>query len=120
MNFYSKFLKLCESVNKKPTAVAEEAGLSRSQVTRWKQGKGFTDASAVKLANYFGIPVEELTDEKKPITARRDELEDDLQTLLDSPKRRSLLRSSKGLTEEQLAVVELVILQLRKNNETDN
>jgi len=58
VNFYSEFLKLCESVGKKPSAVAEEAGLNRSQVTRWKQGKGFTDASAMKIAKYFDIPVE--------------------------------------------------------------
>ncbi len=64
MNFYNNFIMLCHSIGKKPSVVAEEAGLSKSLVSRWKQGKGFTDASAAKLAEYFGVPIEVLTAEK--------------------------------------------------------
>lgn len=60
MNFYNNFLRLCEQAGKKPSVAAEEAGLSRSLVSRWKQGKGFTDASALKLSQYFGCTIDEL------------------------------------------------------------
>jgi transcriptional regulator with XRE-family HTH domain len=60
VNFYNNFLRLCESAGKKPSAAAEEAGLSKSLVSRWKQGKGFTDASALKLAQYFGCSLDDL------------------------------------------------------------
>ncbi len=78
MNFYNNFLLLCQKAGKKPSVAAEEAGLSRSLVTRWKQGKGFTDASALKLSQYFGCTIDELLndadtkkdeDTKKDITA---------------------------------------------------
>lgn len=65
MNFYNNFLKLCNSVGKKPSAVAEEIGLSKSLVTRWKAGRGITDATAQKIADYFGITVADLVDEKE-------------------------------------------------------
>ena len=64
VNFYNNFIMLCHSIGKKPSVVAEEAGLSKSLVSRWKQGKGFTDASAAKIAEYFGISIEDLTVEK--------------------------------------------------------
>ena len=75
MNFYRSFVRLCNSVNKSPSAVLLEIGLSKSLNTRWKEGKGMTDASAIRIADYFGIPVEELTKEETPDTdgAERDE-----------------------------------------------
>lgn len=60
MNFYNNFLTFCNSVGKKPSVVAEEIGLSKSLVTRWKAGKGVTDATAKRIADYFGVPVEYL------------------------------------------------------------
>lgn len=75
MNFYNNFLRLCEQAGKKPSVAAEEAGLSRSLVTRWKQGKGFTDASALKLSQYFGCTIDELlndADAKKDADTKKD------------------------------------------------
>lgn len=59
MNFYNNFLALCQTAGKKPSVAAEEAGLSKSLVSRWKHGKGFTDASALKLAQYFGCSLDD-------------------------------------------------------------
>lgn len=57
---YDNFLKLCNSVGKTPSAAAIDMGLSKTTVNRWKNGGGVTDATALKIANYFGITVEEL------------------------------------------------------------
>lgn len=58
--FYVNFVKLCNSVGKSPSAVAEEIGVKRSTVTRWKQGKSVTDANCQKVADYFGVTMDEL------------------------------------------------------------
>ena len=57
---YDNFLKLCNSVGKTPSAAAIDMGLSKTTVNRWKNGGGVTDATALKIANYFGITVDEL------------------------------------------------------------
>jgi len=63
--FYDNYLKLCNSVRKKPSAVAVEVGFSKSIVSRWKNGGGVTDATVQKVADYFGVTVEQLTGEDK-------------------------------------------------------
>ena len=63
--FYENYLRLCNSVGKSPSAVALEIGIEKSTVTRWKQGKSQTDANIRKVADYFGVPVSELTEEKE-------------------------------------------------------
>lgn len=63
--FYDNYLRLCNSVGKSPSAVALEIGIEKSTVTRWKQGKSQTDANIRKVADYFGVPVSELTEEKE-------------------------------------------------------
>lgn len=53
--FYKDFVKLCNSVGMSPCRVAEEIGFSKSLISRWKRGGGATDATAMKIAEYFGI-----------------------------------------------------------------
>lgn len=64
MAFYENYLKLCEKAGKTPSAAALEMGLSKPTVNRWKKGGGATDATALKVASYFGVTVEELTGEE--------------------------------------------------------
>jgi transcriptional regulator with XRE-family HTH domain len=72
--FYDNFLKLCNSVNKSPSAVVLEIGLQKSTVTRWKNGSMPTDATALKVAEYFEITVDELiSDQKEKLAAKSDE-----------------------------------------------
>ena len=58
--FYDNYIRLCNSVNKTPSAVAVEMGISKTSVNRWKNGSYPTDATMLKIANYFGVTVEEL------------------------------------------------------------
>ena len=127
MNFYNKFLKLCIDAGEKPSSVAEKAGLSRSQVTRWKSGKGMTDASAVKIANYFGVDPGSLLDDDSPIIYTNSEadeetleFEEELQIMRDDPATRALLRSGRGLTKEQIDAVALIMKEMRRGNGDDN
>ena len=68
--FYENFIRLCNSIEKAPSAVVQEMGMNKSMVTGWKKrGSLPNDATAQKLADYFGITVSELMaeNEEKPI-----------------------------------------------------
>ena len=58
--FYDNYIRLCNSVNKTPSAVAIEIGISKPSVNRWKNGSYPTDATMQKIANYFGVKIDEL------------------------------------------------------------
>ena len=63
MDFYNNFVKLCNKVGKAPSKVVLEIGGTKSAITRWKNGSHPTDATAMKLAEYFGVSIQELTGE---------------------------------------------------------
>ena len=58
--FYDNYIRLCNSINKAPSAVALEIGISKPTVNRWKNGSNPTDATLVKIAEYFGTTTDEL------------------------------------------------------------
>lgn len=70
--FYDNYIRLCNSVNKTPSAVAVEMGISKTSVNRWKNGSYPTDATMLKIASYFGVDVEELKGSAKGNTALLD------------------------------------------------
>lgn len=101
--FYDKYVKLCNSVGKTPSAVALEIGIEKSTVTRWKSGKSQTDKNIQKVADFFGVSVEWLKNDdddsepdiKKP-TAMDGELSKDIQEL------KTLL---EGMSDEKLQMI---------------
>jgi transcriptional regulator with XRE-family HTH domain len=60
VGFYEKYLCLCNSINKSPSAVALELKIGKPSVTRWKNGASPRDATVLKIADYFGVTVAEL------------------------------------------------------------
>lgn len=71
VNFYNKYVEMCNKINKSPSAVSIEIGLSKSTVNRWKNGGSPTDATASKIASYFDVPVTYLLgkeEQKNPTT----------------------------------------------------
>lgn len=59
--FYNNYVKQCNIVGKSPSAVALDVGLSKATVSGWKSGRtNPTSATSQKLAEYFGISVDEL------------------------------------------------------------
>lgn len=63
--FFQNYLRLCNSINKKPSAVALEMGIAKATVSRWKGGCKPNSATLQKIADYFNVPVESLTEEQK-------------------------------------------------------
>ena len=99
---YDNFLKLCNSVGKTPSAAAIDMGLSKTTVNRWKNGGGVTDATALKIANYFGITVDELkTGIKKEPSIPKDEELNKSDAVWE--KREEISRMLPDLTSQQLS-----------------
>lgn len=112
MAFYENYLKLCEKAGKTPSAAALEMGLSKPTVNRWKKGGGATDATALKVASYFGVTVEELTGEsgKKEKPNALDGIE--LEKL--SPARRALLEALDGMDDENIMKIVRIAQAVKK------
>lgn len=73
--FYDNFVRLCNSIGKTPSAVVTEIGFSRASASGWKNGKTPTDATVLRLADYFGVTADYLLgNEEKPAAA--DELDE--------------------------------------------
>lgn len=92
MTFYEKYLELCASVDKTPSGAALEMGLSKPTVNRWKNGGGITDATARKVAAYFGVPVDCLTRETDDTAPEQKE----------KAPRPNEARLTEGLTDENI------------------
>lgn len=107
MQFYENYVRLCNKVGKKPSAVATELGISRATASRWGNGMVPTYSNLVKVADYFGVSVEELrgeeeTNDNKITDDGSTGLEAALEALRDQPGRRALLSATKNMTEAQV------------------
>ncbi|MBO4953844.1 MAG: helix-turn-helix transcriptional regulator [Clostridia bacterium] len=82
--FYKRYLELCVSLDKTPSAVASELGFSRATATGWKNGKIPFDSTLTKIANYFNVSVDYLLGsadiKKEPVTVSDDEPEPSIET----------------------------------------
>lgn len=108
--FYDNFVALCASANKTPAHVGRELGIDKSTISCWKARKtNPSDVNAKKIANYFGVTVEELMGESKgegikkgPISKDEDEDSEtaelrEIWSSADKSERRDLLEMARML-----------------------
>ena len=109
--FYLNFVRLCNSIGKSPSAVAEDMGLQRSSVTRWANGSVPRKATVEKIATYFGVDSKELTgEEQKEKPNALDGIE--LEKL--SPARRALLEALEGMDDENIMKIVRIAQAVKK------
>ena len=74
-SFYDRFASLCRSRGVSPSRAAEDAGLSKSAVSKWKREPEAIPSGTVlsKLSAYFGIPASQLLDGAPAAPAADDE-----------------------------------------------
>lgn len=110
MSFYNKFLELCNAIGKTPSRVVLDVGLKKSAVTRWKAGGNPTDATLAKIADYFGVSVDELKgaeEQKKTVTIDSDGLDElDIQFV-------SLLKQLSEQEKQMLVAQMEALIRLR-------
>ena len=64
--FWNNFVALCAKHNTKPNPVAKELDLSSGSVTKWKNGATPNDTTLKKIADYFGVTVDDLKTDSAP------------------------------------------------------
>lgn len=109
--FYDNYIKLCAVHDKSPTAVSKEIGLSNAAASGWKNGKKPSAVTKQKLADYFGVTVEDLTGEaqkEKPNALDGIELEKL------SPARRALLEALEGMDDENIMKIVRIAQAVKK------
>ena len=95
--FYDKYAQLCKQRGVSMSAAAQEAGLSKSLVTKWKVNEVDVPSPDVlkKLSAYFNLPVSELLGEEekeKPTVPEDDGL---------TANQRVLMEFARTLSEDQ-------------------
>lgn len=66
MCFFDKYNALCKAKGKSANAVAKELGIPSSSVTNWKHGHRPRIDTIHKIADYFRVSVDFLTNEENP------------------------------------------------------
>lgn len=93
--FYENYVKLCALHNLSESGAAKKIGLSNAAANGWKNGKMPSATTQVKLADLFGVTVEELMANnqsagiKKETTTQSDGLSDEQKELLALSKKMS-------------------------------
>ena len=108
--FYDKFVRLCNERGVSPSSVAVKVGVDKSAVTRWSKGSEPRYPTLMRIADYFGVSVDELNAnegqnpqiEQATIASEDGGLEAALEALRNQPGRRALLSATKGMTEAQV------------------
>ena len=109
--FYINFINQCARLNVTPAKVAREIGVSGAAVSKWKNGSKPSDVTLAKLAEYFGVTVDDLMAEaeneqtkKAPDvdTSEDEELSELLEELKNNPGKRLLFSKTKSATKEDI------------------
>ena len=106
--FSDNYINLCAKKNETVTTAAEHIGFSRTSGQKWANGSVPRKTTLKRIADYFGITVDELIAEKeKPTTINGSELSEDEAFLISffrklSPARqRYLIDQLKGKLLEE-------------------
>lgn len=101
--FYDNFVALCASVNKTPAYVGRELGIDKSTISCWKARKTKpSDVNAQKIADYFGVTVEELMSDSPSAGIKKDPIPKDEAV---SPAAQEILDFLDSASGEELADV---------------
>ena len=87
--FFVRYKELCDEIGKSPSAVAEELGINKSNVSNWKNNGYVPRGDALKkIADYFGVttdyllcvedkPQQETSPKRKIMYSLIDRIDDD-------------------------------------------
>lgn len=62
LNFWNTFTNLCVQHGESATTVLKTLGLSKGNAQRWKNGGGPTLSTAAKIAEHFGVRIDDLVE----------------------------------------------------------
>lgn len=97
--FYKNYLMYCQKVGKSKTAVAKQIGVTSKSVTGWQNGSIPRNGTLKKLADYFGVTVDDLLADNKKEPAGQGELDDESMVELTELMRKASPEKRKALIE---------------------
>ena len=116
--FKENFVRLCNQKGVAPTVVCKEIGLSDAVYSKWTDESIPRRATLMKIADYFGVTVDDLLNEEKAPAAEAeevDELNELLEELKTHPEMRMLFSLAKGATKEDVELAVQIIERMRRN-----
>lgn len=114
--FYENFSRYCKMVGKAESVVAKEIGRDSKTVTGWKNGAIPYNSTLKRLADYFGVTVEDLlADKKEP--AGEGEINSERMTSI-MKKWEALPKENRELFEKQAEAILDVLSEGKKDGET--
>lgn len=111
--FYDNFINQCVKFRVTPAKVAREIGVSGAAITKWKNGSKPTDVTVAKVADYFGVSVEEMLADSEEVFQQKKvssdecltedkELNEMLEELKNNPGKRLLFSKTKSASKEDI------------------
>ena len=112
--FKENFIRLCNEKKESPSSVCSKVGITPATFSCWTEKSIPRKATLMRIADYFGVTVEDLLseDEKKPV-----HVDEPTGTSL-SPEEKLLLSCYKKMTESDRHI--LYALLDKYNTETEN
>ena len=99
--FYEIYKDLCMKIGKSPSAVAEELGINKSNVSNWKNNGYQPRGEALsKIADYFGVTTDYLLEK------------DDPNGMDSSPQRKVLFSLAQKMDEDQIQKINDTIKEM--------
>lgn len=109
MNFYDRFISLCNQKGVSPSRAAVECNVQRAAVTRWKTGSTPRDAVLHRMSDYFGVSIAYLlgADDSAPAVITVEETKKEASK--EAPVDGELIRAIVGMSEaEQQQVLQYI------------
>lgn len=115
--FYDNFVALCASVNKTPAYVGRELGIDKSTISCWKARKTKpSDVNAQKIADYFGVTVEELMSDTPSAGIKKDPIPKDGAEDSETAELREIWSSADENERRDLLEMARMLKNRRKQN----
>lgn len=115
--FYDNFVALCASVNKTPAYVGRELGIDKSTISCWKARKTKpSDVNAQKIADYFGVTVEELMSDAPSAGIKKDPIPKDGAEDSETAELREIWSSADENERRDLLEMARMLKNRRKQN----
>ena len=115
--FYDNFVALCASVNKTPAYVGRELGIDKSTISCWKARKTKpSDVNAQKIANYFGVTVDELMSDATSAGIKKDPVPKDGAEDSETAELREIWSSADENERRDLLEMARMLKSRRKQN----
>lgn len=96
--FFENYLVYCQKVGKSKTAVAKQIGVTSKSVTGWQNGAIPRNGTLKKLADYFGVTVDDLLTDNKKEPAVDGGLDEDMKEFVELAKKMTPEERSAILT----------------------